>query len=290
MNLLKDKIALVTGGSRGLGRRTALLFAEEGATVIFTDLQENDSSRELLAELQKMQPRSMFIASNAADYEDTLRVADIVQKEFGRLDVLVNNAGYGYFGALETVPLEEGRKQMDVNLFGMVSLTRRVIPVMRSQGTGRIVNVSSVAGRMCFCFGGWYNISKYAVEAFSDVLRMETKPFGTQVVIIEPGWAQTEWGLIAAAHLRESSAGTIYEDMAEGEASLLAYAFGHLRFPSPMGVAKAVVKASLSRRPRLRYHPGGGGVALLVLRKLLPARVWDSLLLSALRLMARKKK
>jgi 3-oxoacyl-[acyl-carrier protein] reductase len=93
MELLKDKIALVTGGSRGLGRRTALLFAEEGATVIFTDLQETDSSRELLAELQKHQPRSMFIASNAADYEDTLRVADIVQKEFGRLDVLVNNAG-----------------------------------------------------------------------------------------------------------------------------------------------------------------------------------------------------
>ena len=90
MNLLKDKIALVTGGSRGIGRRTALLFAEEGATVIFTDLQENDSSRELLAELQKFQPRSMFIASNAADYDETLKVADIVQKEFGRLDVLVN--------------------------------------------------------------------------------------------------------------------------------------------------------------------------------------------------------
>ena len=93
MELLKNKIALVTGGSRGLGRRTALLFAEEGATVIFTDLQETDSSRELLAELQKFQPRSMFIASNAADYEETLKVAEIVQKEFGRLDVLVNNAG-----------------------------------------------------------------------------------------------------------------------------------------------------------------------------------------------------
>ena len=279
MKKAQPKVILVTGASSGIGKEAAVLLAGAGHKVY-------GAARRTAQIPEGVTPLYLDI-SDEASIDAAL---ETLLREEGRLDVLVNNAGYGYFGALETVPLEEGRKQMDVNLFGMVSLTRRVIPVMRSQGTGRIVNVSSVAGRMCFCFGGWYNISKYAVEAFSDVLRMETKPFGTQVVIIEPGWAQTEWGLIAAAHLRESSAGTIYEDMAEGEASLLAYAFGHLRFPSPMGVAKAVVKASLSRRPRLRYHPGGGGVALLVLRKLLPARVWDSLLLSALRLMARKKK
>lgn len=279
MKKAQPKVILVTGASSGIGKEAAVLLAGAGHKVY-------GAARRTAQISEGVTPLYLDI-SDEASIDAAL---ETLLREEGRLDVLVNNAGYGYFGALETVPLEEGRKQMDVNLFGMVSLTRRVIPVMRSQGTGRIVNVSSVAGRMCFCFGGWYNISKYAVEAFSDVLRMETKPFGTQVVIIEPGWAQTEWGLIAAAHLRESSAGTIYEDMAEGEASLLAYAFGHLRFPSPMGVAKAVVKASLSRRPRLRYHPGGGGVALLVLRKLLPARVWDSLLLSALRLMAKKKK
>ena len=146
MELLKNKIALVTGGSRGLGRRTALLFAEEGATVIFTDLQETDSSRELLAELQKLQPRSMFIASNAADYEDTLRVADIVQKEFGRLDVLVNNAGITRDNLLLRMQPKDWDLVLEVNLRSVFNFCKAFAPMMLKQRSGSIINTSSVVG------------------------------------------------------------------------------------------------------------------------------------------------
>ena len=270
---MDTKVILVTGASSGIGREAALQLAAKGHKVYGAARRENQIPAPVTG-------LHMDITDEAS-VDAVLK--SILEKE-GRLDVLVNNAGYGFFGPLEHVPLEEGRKQLEVNLFGLVSLTRKVIPLMREQGGGRIVNISSVAGRMCFVFGGWYNISKYAVEAFSDVLRMEVKPFGVDVAIVEPGWAQTEWGVIAAEHLRASAKGTLYEELAESEARLLGYSFGHMKFPSPDKVAKAVVKASLSRRPRLRYHPGGGGVALPLLHKLLPARWWDALLNKALRL------
>lgn len=270
------KVILVTGASSGIGREAALQLAAKGHKVYGAARRENQIPAPVTG-------LHMDITDEAS-VDAVLKT--ILEKE-GRLDVLVNNAGYGYFGPLEHVPLEEGRKQLDVNLFGLVSITRRVIPVMREQGDGRIVNISSVAGRMCFVFGGWYNISKYAVEAFSDVLRMEVKSFGIDVSIVEPGWAQTEWGTIAAEHLRASAKGTLYEEMAESEAKLLGYSFGRMKFPSPEEVARAIVKASLTRRPRLRYHPGGGGVAMLVLRKMLPSRWWDGLLRTALKLSTR---
>ena len=276
MSTKEPKVILVTGASSGIGREAALQMAAKGHKVYGAARRENQIPAPVIA--------LHMDVTDEASVEAALQT--ILEKE-GRLDVLVNNAGYGYFGPLEHVSLEEARKQLDVNLFGMASLTRRVIPLMREQGGGRIVNISSVAGRMCFYFGGWYNISKYAVEAFSDVLRMETKPFGIDVAIVEPGFAKTEWGTIAADHLRESTRDTLYEEMAESEARLLGYAFGRMKFPGPTAVAKAVAKASLSRRPRLRYHPGGGGVALLILRKLMPARWWDAMLRGALKMSTR---
>ena len=105
----------------------------------------------------------------------------------GHIDVLINNAGYGYFGAIENVPMEEARRQLEVNVFGLARLTQLVLPYMRQQKSGRIINTSSIAGKMVFYMGGWYNITKYSVEAFSDALRMEMKPYGIDVVMIEPG-------------------------------------------------------------------------------------------------------
>ena len=128
--LLKDKIALVTGGSRGIGRRTALLFAEEGATVIFTDIQENDSSRETLAELQKFSPKSMFIASNAADYEETLKVAETVQNTYGRLDILVNNAGITRDNLLLRMQPKDWDLVIEVNLRSVFNFCKAFTPMM----------------------------------------------------------------------------------------------------------------------------------------------------------------
>lgn len=273
MKTKEPKVILVTGASSGIGKEAALQLAAKGHKVYGAARRENQIPAPVIA--------LHMDVTDEASLDAALQT--ILEKE-GRLDVLVNNAGYGYFGPLEHVTLEEARRQLDVNVFGMASLTRRVIPVMRKQGGGRIVNISSVAGCMCFIFGGWYNVSKYAVEAYSDVLRMEVKPFGIDVAIIEPGFAKTEWGIIAGEHLRESARGTLYEETAENEARLLGYTFGRMKFPPAEGVAKAVVKASLSRRPRLRYHPGGGGVAMQVLHIILPARWWDAMLQTALKL------
>ena len=187
MELLKNKIALVTGGSRGLGRRTALLFAEEGATVIFTDLQETDSSRELLAELQKLQPRSMFIASNAADYEDTLRVADIVQKEFGRLDVLVNNAGITRDNLLLRMQPKDWDLVLEVNLRSVFNFCKAFAPMMLKQRSGSIINTASVVGVNGNAGQCNYSASKAGIIGFSKSLAKEIGSRGIRCNAIAPG-------------------------------------------------------------------------------------------------------
>ena len=170
MELLKDKIALVTGGSRGLGRRTALLFAEEGATVIFTDLQETDSSRELLAELQKVSPKSTFIASNAADYDQTMAVAEQVQKEYGRLDALVNNAGITRDGLLLRMSPKDWDLVLEVNLRSVFNYFKAFAPMMLKQRSGSIINTSSVVGVNGNAGQCNYSASKAGILGFTKSL------------------------------------------------------------------------------------------------------------------------
>ena len=131
-------------------------------------------------------------------------VNTILSKEKS-IDVLVNNAGYGSYGAIEDVPLEEGRRQFEVNLFGTARLIRLVTPAMREQHYEKIVNISSMGGKIWTKFGGWYHATKYAVEGLSDCLRMELQPFGIDVVVVEPGGIKTDWGLIAAENLKKTA-------------------------------------------------------------------------------------
>ena len=187
MELLKNKIALVTGGSRGLGRRTALLFAEEGATVIFTDLQETDSSRELLAELQKFQPRSMFIASNAADYEETVKVAETVQNTFGRLDVLVNNAGITRDNLLLRMQPKDWDLVIEVNLRSVFNFCKAFSPMMLKQRSGSIINTASVVGVNGNAGQCNYSASKAGIIGFSKSLAKEVGSRGIRCNAIAPG-------------------------------------------------------------------------------------------------------
>ena len=131
--------------------------------------------------------------------DDSMRAGvEQIVAETGRIDVLVNNAGYGSYGAIEDVPLDEARRQFDVNVFGAMRLTQLVLPHMRAQRSGTVVNISSMGGKIHTPLGGWYHGTKFAVEALSDCLRLEVKPFGIDVVVIEPGGIRTEWGEIAA--------------------------------------------------------------------------------------------
>lgn len=271
---MKQKVILITGASSGIGYDTATRLAKQGHKVY-------GAARRI----DKMQPLKELgvtpIKMDVTDDASMIAGVNAVMEAEGRIDVLVNNAGYGYFGAIENVSMEEARKQLEVNVFGLARLTQLVIPHMRQQGSGRIVNLASIAGKLALYFGGWYHVSKFAVEGFSDALRMELKPFGIDVVIIEPGGIRTEWGVIAADHLAESSKGTVYEQAALNEANAMKYTYTRAKLLSnPSVIAKAICKGVNKRHPKARYRTGMGSHSLVFLHWLLPSKWWDGLMRS----------
>ena len=264
------KVILITGASSGIGFDAAASLARQGHRVYAAARR-----------VERMEPlKALGVVPLRMDVTDEASmeagVRTVLEAE-GRIDVLVNNAGYGYFGAIENVSMEEARRQQEVNVFGLARLCQLVLPSMREQGSGRIVNTASVAGKTVLYFGGWYHVSKYSVEALSDALRMELKPFGIDVSMIEPGGIQTDWGLIAADHLAESSKGTPYEAEGLREAETMRKAYSMRLLSKPSVVARAISKAVNSRRPRARYRVGFGAHTLVFLHTILPARWWDAL-------------
>ena len=267
----EQKVILITGASSGIGYDAATLLAQQGHKVYAAARR-----------LDRMEPLKEFgVVPIKMDVTDKTSMVSSVQSILdteGRIDVLVNNAGYGFFGAIENVPMEEAHRQLEVNVFGLAQLTQLVLPLMRMQGNGRIVNTSSIAGKMVIYLGGWYNVTKYAVEAFSDALRMETKPFGIDVVMIEPGAIKTDWGPIAAQHLRESSAGTAYEEAGTRWANSMDWFYKSRGLSSPKVIAKAISRAVNSRHPKARYCCGRFSFIGRVAHALMPARWWDAMM------------
>jgi NAD(P)-dependent dehydrogenase (short-subunit alcohol dehydrogenase family) len=206
-------------------------------------------------------------------------VTDLLAAE-GRVDAVVNNAGYGSYGAIEDVPIAEARRQFEVNVFGLARLTQLVLPTMRKARAGTIVNISSMGGRIWTPIGGWYHATKHAVEVLSDALRVETRPFGIRVVVVQPGAIQTEWAGIAADNLEAHSKGSAYETMVRPMARLLRE---YSRAASPEVVARAVSKAVNSRKPRRRYATPLDAKLLIFLRRLLPEWAWERLIRAAIR-------
>ena len=267
----KQKVILVTGASSGIGYDAAQALALRGHKVYAAARR-----------VEKMEPlKSNGIEVLPLDVTDEASmqqcVKTILDRE-NRIDVLVNNAGYGYFGAVENVSMDEARRQLEVNLFGLARLSQLVLPTMRAQHSGRIINLSSVAGRTVIYFGGWYHVSKYSVEALSDAMRMELKPFGIDVVKIEPGAIKTDWGLIAADHLKESSAGTPYEQEGTRWANAMRWGYSSRYLSSPSVITRAILRAVESRRPRTRYCTGRFARLMLFFHAVLPARWWDALM------------
>ena len=266
-----SKVILITGASSGIGYDAAQTLAQQGHKVYAAARR-----------LEKMEPLKAYgvqvIKMDVTDEESMQNGVQAVIQAEGRIDVLVNNAGYGFFGAIENVPMEEARRQLEVNVFGLARLTQLVLPYMRQQNSGRIVNTSSIAGKMGFYMGGWYNVTKYSVEAFSDALRMETKPFGIDVVMIEPGAIKTEWGIIAAKHLKESSAGTPYEAVGTRWANNMHWFYHTNMLSSPAVITKAISRAVNSRHPKARYCRGRFSFVGRVAHALMPSRWWDAMM------------
>lgn len=271
-------VALVTGGSSGIGEATARRLHELGWTV-YAAARRTDRMADLA---------SLGIHTLALDVTDEASTAATVERiigEQGRIDALVNNAGYGSYGALEDVPLSEARYQFEVNVFGLARLTQLVLPHMRRERCGRIINVSSIGGRIHEPLGDWYHATKFAVEGLSASLRVELRPFGIDVVVIEPGAIRTEWGSIAAQNLRRASASTAYRQQAEYVAAVLESTSDRASLASPPEIiANAIAKAATTRRPRTRYVAGRGARAIISARQLLPDRAFDALISNAYRM------
>lgn len=271
MSKQNSKVILITGASSGIGFETAQTLARQGHKVYAAARR-----------VELMEPlKSDGVKVLRMDVTEQASMAAGVQAVLdaeGRIDVLVNNAGYGYFGAVENVTMEEARRQVEVNVFGLAELCKLVLPVMRKQGSGRIINTSSIAGKTVLPFGAWYHVSKYSVEALSDALRMEMKPFGVDVVLIEPGGIKTDWGIIAAKHLAESSKGTAYEEDALREAKLIHKGYSGNYLSAPKVVTRAISRAVNSQRPRARYRIGSGAFIMVFLHTVLPTRWWDGMM------------
>ena len=273
-----NKVILLTGASSGIGYDTAVALAQQGHKV-YAAARRVDRM-EPLREFGIV-PLKMDVTDEASMQKGVKALLDAE----GRIDVLINNAGYGYFGAVENVPMDDARNQLEVNVFGLARLCQLVLPTMRAQHSGRIINTASVAGRAVFYYGGWYHVSKYAVESLSDAMRMELKPFGIDVVIIEPGAIKTNWGIIAADHLIESSKGTAYEQTGTMMANNLRNMYLSNTISDPAVVRKAIVSAVNARRPCTRYRIGRMANAIVFFHWLLPTRWWDAFL----RLMGKRK-
>jgi len=273
------KVVLITGCSSGIGAATARRLSRAGHTV-YASARRPDTLAELVA--GGCRPLELDVTDEAS----MAAAVRQVEAEQGRLDVLVNNAGYGLYGPVEQVSLDELRQQFETNLFGLVRLCQLVLPGMRERRAGRIVNVSSMGGRTTLPGGGAYHASKYAVEAISDVLRLEVRRFGIEVVLIEPGVVRTPWSERALQHQAATGrpdevSADPYADYKQAVSGSFerAYAGPLARLSlSPDAVARVIVRACQAPRPRTRYLISPLARTLVTAKRLLPDRAYDRLL------------
>jgi NAD(P)-dependent dehydrogenase (short-subunit alcohol dehydrogenase family) len=270
---MSARTALVTGASSGIGEATARLLKNEGFTV-YAAARRVDVMKLLETEGIHVLPLDLI------DETSIQTCVDAILAREGRIDVLVNNAGYGSFGAIEDVTIEEARRQFEVNVFGLARLTQLVLPKMRENRFGKIVNVTSIGGKISMPFGGWYHATKYALEGWSDVLRIETAPFGIDVIIVEPGGIKTPWGGIAVDHLRKTSGSGAYAAAAAKSADSMAKYYAGTQLSDPLVIAQKIAQAVTTAKPQTRYVAGYLAKTILFLRWLLSDRLFDRMIVS----------
>jgi NADP-dependent 3-hydroxy acid dehydrogenase YdfG len=265
-----SKAVLITGCSSGIGRATADHLARSGHTV-YASARRPESIEDLKAVGCKT------LALDVTDEASRTAAVAAVEEEEGAVGALVNNAGYSQSGAVETIPLDDARRQFETNVFGVLRMCQLVLPAMRRQAHGRIVNVGSMGGKLTFPGGGVYHATKYAVEAISDAMRFEVQGFGVYVALIEPGLIRTNFAEIAVGSVSHEDGPYAEFNTAVSAATAGAYhgPFGKLG-GGPEAVAKTIEKAITATRPRARYPVTASARIFLAQRKLLPDRAWDA--------------
>jgi len=278
-----SKAVLITGCSSGIGRATARRLAAGGWTVYATARRP-----ESIADLEAAGCRTL--ALDMTDESSMVAAARTVEETHGAVGVLINNAGYSQSGAIETVPIEAVRRQFETNVFGLARLTQLVLPRMRDQRWGKIVNLGSMGGKLVFPGGGWYHATKHALEAVSDALRFEVRGFGIDVILLEPGLITTEFGNAAVASMSEVD-GPPVDDAAAGadpyakfNATVGAATQGAYEAPlrllgaGPERVAKVIERSISKRRAPTRVTITPSAKLAIPSRRLLPDRAWDALM------------
>jgi len=270
MGIEKSRPVLITGCSTGIGRATAERLAEDGWNVHATARRPES--------IEDLAQRGCVTHGLDVTDERSMESAVAEVERGGPIGALVNNAGYSQSGALETIPLDSVRRQFETNVFGLLRMCQLVLPSMRSAGSGRIVNLSSMGGKLTFPGGGVYHGTKHAVEALSDALRFEVREFGVDVVVIEPGLITTEFGETAAGSLDQIEEHGPYSKFNANVAKVTANAYtGPMaRFGAgPEAVAAKISKALTAGRPRTRYTVTASAKAMLGMRRLSTDRMWD---------------
>jgi NAD(P)-dependent dehydrogenase (short-subunit alcohol dehydrogenase family) len=266
-----SKAVLITGCSSGIGHETARRLAEKGHRVYATARRP-----EAIEDLKAAGCETL--ACDVTDEASMRACVETVEGSEGAVGALVNNAGYSQSGAIETVPLENVRRQFETNVFGLMRMCQLVLPGMRRQGRGRIVNLSSMGGKLTFPGGGVYHATKHAVEALSDVLRFEVRGFGVDVVVIEPGLIKTGFADAALSSIEETTSDGPYREFntAVGRATADVYEGGLARLGGgPETVAAKIERAITAGRPRTRYKVTASAGLSMTARRLLSDRMWD---------------
>ena len=270
---MQKKVILITGASSGIGFETAKLLGKQGHIVYGTSRS--------IERLEKLKEYGINCLELDVGIDESCKncVDKIIEKE-GKIDVLINNAGFGSYGPIVTVSIEDAKKQFEVNVYGVIRITKLIIPYMRNRNSGRIINVSSAGGRVTTFLGGWYHASKYAIEALSDSLRMELREFGIKVSIIEPGGVKSNWGVITADNLLKSSKNSPYEETSKKVASIYKELYGGKSnlLTKPEVVAKKISKAVNKKHPKTRYLFGFGAKPMVFMHWLLPNKAFDSIM------------
>ena len=268
MSQYKNQVVLITGASSGMGKETAKTLIKEGYTV-YTAARRVEKMDDL------KQMGGIPIKMDVTKEEDMVAGVEQIKKAHGGVDILINNAGFGLYGAVEDVDLDEARYQFEVNMFGMARLTQLVLPYMRQKRAGKIVNVSSMGGKIYTTLGAWYHATKHAVEGYSDCLRLELKQFGIDVIVIEPGGIQTDFLNVTMSQINKvTPSDSAYRPMVDRMAAMSANMSSDMGSP-PSVIANAISRSIKARRPRTRYAVGFGARPLIFIRKWFGDRIFD---------------
>ncbi|MEJ0054949.1 MAG: oxidoreductase [Bacteroidota bacterium] len=273
------KVVLITGASAGMGKETAKFLAKN-EYVVFGAARRVDKMNDL------QQYGVRLLSMDVTDDASMVAGINEIMRSEGRIDVLINNAGFGSYGAVEDVSITDAKYQLNVNLFGAARLIQLVLPFMRQQKSGKIVNISSIGGKIATPLGGWYHASKFALEGLSDTLRNEVKSFGIDVILIEPGGVKSEWGNIAFENLMRVSGHTAYKPLTDSFSS--AFKATEDKNPEPIIIAELIRKSIEAKRPKARYVAGFMAKPAVIARKLLSDRMMDKMIMSQMKSLAKQ--